>query len=149
MPVNKARRSIVSCPRGKAMTASRLNGHYIRPVLFVALMTSSIATAYAQGASNTTEEVVVTGTSIRGVQPVGADLISVGRVEIDKTAAQTVQDILKQVPALSNLGQAAQGNTTPAIHNLGAVSSYSTLVLIDGHRFSLGGQTQTLPDPGI
>jgi iron complex outermembrane receptor protein len=113
-------------------------------------MMSGISGAYAQrSGAETTEEVVVTGTSIRGVQPVGANLMSVGRVEIEQTAAQTVQDILKQVPALSNLGQAAQGNTTPAIHNLGAVSSYSTLVLIDGHRFSLGGQTQTLPDPGI
>jgi len=111
----------------------------------------SAGLANAQSTSGTpgVEEVVVTGTSIRGVQPVGTNLISVGRVEIDKTAAQTVQDILKQVPALSNLGQAAQGNTTPAIHNLGAVSSYSTLVLIDGHRFSLGGQTSALPDPGI
>ena len=132
------------------MKASGLNGRYVRPALFAVLMASGIATAYAQAANNAaTEEIVVTGTSIRGVQPVGASLMSVGRIDIDKTAAQTVQDILKQVPALSNLGQAAQGNTTPAIHNLGAVSSYSTLVLIDGHRFSLGGQTQTLPDPGI
>jgi len=90
------------------------------------------------------EEVVVTGTSIRGVQPVGANLISVGRVDIDNTAAQTVQDILKQVPTLSNLGQTAQGNFTPAIHNLGAVSRYSTLVLIDGHRFAYGGATTVL-----
>jgi len=131
------------------MRASSLKGHCIRPLLLVALMTSGAMTAYGQGANDAPEEVVVTGTSIRGVQPVGVNLQTVGRIDIDKTSAQTVQDILKQVPALSNLGQAAQGNTTPAIHNLGAVSSYSTLVLIDGHRFSLGGQTQTLPDPGI
>jgi len=117
--------------------------------LAAALSPLAATAAAAQAAAPPVEEVVVTGTSIRGVQPVGANLISVGRVDIDKTAAQTVQDILKQVPALSNLGQAAQGNTTPAIHNLGAVSSYSTLVLIDGHRFSLGGQTSALPDPGI
>jgi iron complex outermembrane receptor protein len=111
---------------------------------------STIGFAQAQTAAPV-EEVTVTGTSIRGVQPVGVNLISVGRLEIDNTAAQTVQDILKQVPALSNLGAASgQGNNlVPAIHNLGQVASYSTLVLIDGHRFSLGGQTQTLPDPGI
>ncbi|MDB5704367.1 MAG: TonB-dependent receptor-like protein [Sphingomonas bacterium] len=96
-------------------------------------------------------DIVVTGTSIRGQAPVGSNLVTVGRDEIDRTAAQTVQQILKSVPSLSNLGQTSQGggNTTPAIHNLGAVSSYSTLVLIDGHRFSLGRQQQPLPDPGI
>ncbi|HEU0161860.1 MAG TPA: TonB-dependent receptor [Rhizomicrobium sp.] len=106
-------------------------------------------TAQAQG--DRIEEVVVTGTSIRGEQPVGSNLISVSRMDFEKTSAQTVQQILKAVPALSNLGQSSQGggNTTPAIHNLGAVSSYSTLVLIDGHRFSLGRQQQPLPDPGI
>src|SRR6267154_3238804 len=45
--------------------------------------------------------------------------------------------------------QTAQGNFTPAIHNLGAVSSYSTLVLIDGHRFAYGGATTVLPDAGV
>jgi len=121
--------------------------------LVIATTLSALATtaAMAQAAAPGVEEVVVTGTSIRGTQPVGSNLISVGRVEIEKTSAQTVQQILKAVPALSNLGQASQGggNTTPAIHNLGAVSSYSTLILIDGHRFSLGRQQQPLPDPGI
>src|SRR5258706_14575564 len=78
-----------------------------------------------------TEEVVVTGTSIRGTQPVGSNLISVGRVDIEKTSAQTVQQILKAEPALSNLGQASQGggNTTPAIHNRWAVLNYNTLMM--------------------
>lgn len=111
-------------------------------------MSATGENAWAQS-NNQIEEVVVTGTSIRGVQPVGANLISVGRIDIDKTAAQTVQQILKQVPALSNLGQPSQGNFSPAIHNLGQTASYSTLVLIDGHRFALGGATQLLPDPGI
>jgi iron complex outermembrane recepter protein len=96
-------------------------------------------------------EVIVTGTSLRGVSPVGSDLFVVDRQAIESTDAQTVQQILKAVPALSNMGQSSQGGgaTTPAIHNLGAISSYSTLVLIDGHRFSPGRQQQPLPDPGI
>jgi iron complex outermembrane receptor protein len=121
----------------------------------IGLLLATAASFWAQAAlaqpasAPSVEEVTVTGTSIRGVQPVGANLISVGRTNIDATAAQTVQDILKQVPTLSNLGQASQGNVTPAIHNLGAVSSYSTLVLIDGHRFAYGGATTVLPDAGV
>src|SRR5471030_1522575 len=109
------------------------------PLLAVLMSGVSATAALAQSAAPPVEEVTVTGTSIRGVQPVGANLISVGRDDIDKTAAQTVQQILKQVPALSNLGQPSQGNFSPAIHNLGQTASYSTLVLIDGHRFAQGG----------
>ncbi len=131
------------------MNLTRKFLHSASSTILAAALSPLIATAATAQAAPPVEEVTVTGTSIRGVQPVGANLISVGRVDIDDTAAQTVQDILKQVPALSNVGAVAQGNFNPAIHNLGASSSYSTLVLIDGHRFSLGGATQTLPDAGV
>jgi iron complex outermembrane receptor protein len=102
-----------------------------------------------------TEEVVVTGTSIRGVQPVGSNLISVDRQALEVTNVQSMQQIYKTIPALSNMGALPQGNQSgnayyaPTIHNLGSSSSNSTLVLIDGHRFSLGTQQQPLSDPGI
>ena len=67
--------------------------------------------AFAQGApaSATVEEVVVTGTSIRGVAPVGSNLISVGREAIESTSAQTLQQILKSVPSITGAGAAAEG----------------------------------------
>lgn len=101
------------------------------------------------------EEVTVTGTNIRGVQPVGSNIISATRVDLDKTNVQSMQQIYKTIPALSNMGALPQGNQSgnayysPTIHNLGSSSSNSTLVLIDGHRFSLGSQQQPLSDPGI
>jgi iron complex outermembrane recepter protein len=110
------------------------------------------AAAFAQASpedQTAIEEIVVTGTSIRGVAPVGAALIAVDREAIESTAAQTVNQILKSVPALSNIGQTSQGNAPPAIHNLGATSSYSTLVLIDGHRMAPVGLHAGLPDPGM
>jgi iron complex outermembrane receptor protein len=116
----------------------------------IAAVTSLMASAaQAQDVASDLEEVVVTGTSIRGQAPVGAALISVGRDSIESTAAQTVSQILKSVPALSNMGQNSQSNTPPAIHNLGATSSYSTLVLIDGHRMAPVGLHAGLPDPGM
>jgi len=75
----------------------------------------------------------------------GPTLMSVGRVEIEKTAPrQPCRIILKQVsPALSNLGpQAAQGNEHhPAIHNLGACpATKATLgAEFDGPPFSPAG----------
>src|SRR5476651_1930260 len=127
------------------MNLTRKFLHSASSLALAAALSPLLATAAAAQTAPPVEEVTVTGTSIRGVQPVGANLISVGRDDIDKTAAQTVQQILKQVPALSNLGQPSQGNFNPAIHNLGQTASYSTLVLIDGHRFALGGATQLLP----
>lgn len=43
----------------------------------------------------TLEEVVVTGTSIRGAAPVGSNLITVGRAEIEASGAQTLAQVLR------------------------------------------------------
>ena len=100
-------------------------------------------------------DIVVTGTNIRGTAPVGSNLMSVGRQDIDKTGAQTVQQILRSVPAITGSGATPQGGNpgnsfyAPTIHGLGSSSSNSTLVLIDGHRISPGSQQQTLTDPNI
>jgi iron complex outermembrane receptor protein len=100
------------------------------------------------------EEIVVTGTSLRGVAPVGSNLVSVSREAIEDTGAQTLQQILKTVPQITAAGNAGQGPAgtsyySPTIHSLGSSASNSTLVLIDGHRFSLGGQPHPLSDPNI
>ncbi len=43
-------------------------------------------------------EVVVTGTHIRGVAPVGAQIIGMDRNDIDKTGLATVQDVVRTLP---------------------------------------------------
>jgi iron complex outermembrane receptor protein len=111
--------------------------------------------ASATAAADSVEAVTVTGTSFRGVAPVGGNLVSVGRGEIEKTAAQTAQQILKNVPAITGLGMSGvtqnAGNSyyAPTIHSLGASASNSTLVLIDGHRIPLGHISLALPDPNM
>lgn len=100
------------------------------------------------------QDIIVTGTSIHGVAPVGANLISVGPDEIKATGAQTLTQILATVPALSSMDSAGQGEVKgsyyqPQIHQLGGSASSSTLVLIDGHRTSPGGTNHTNTDPGI
>ena len=100
------------------------------------------------------EEVVVTGTSIRGVAPVGSNLISVGPSDIAATGAQTISQVLENVPALTSMGNAGQGPTSgssfqPNIHQLGGSASSSTLVLVDGHRIASSGTNHTQVDPNI
>jgi len=105
-----------------------------------------------------TEAIVVTGTSIRGVAPVGSNLISVGRQAIEQTGVQSVQQILKTVPAVVGLGSSGQGSfgsadasgtNAPTIHGLGASASNSTLIIVDSHRFPLAGVNHALADPNI
>lgn len=100
------------------------------------------------------EEIVVTGSSIRGVAPVGANLIQVGPAEIAETGAQTISQVLQTVPALTSMGTSGQGQIQgsyyqPQIHQLGSSASSTTLILIDGHRTSSGGTNHTNTDPGI
>lgn len=111
------------------------------------------ADANAQ-AANSVEQVVVTGTSIRGAAPTGSNLITVGTQDIQAEAPQNIDQVLKSVPALSDFGQVGQGqhNSTyfsPNIHQLGGSSSSSTLVILDGMRMPLGGTSHSQPDPSI
>jgi len=104
-----------------------------------------------EAAANSVEEIVVTGTALRGVAPVGSNLVSVNREALQATGSQTVTGALASVPALS--GITGQGTTSafyqPSIHQLGASASNSTLVLIDGHRGPTGGTNHTFLDPNI
>ncbi len=104
------------------------------------------------------DEIVVTGSSIRGAPPVGSNLISVGQAQIQSTPAQSVQQILKSVPAVTGLGSAGQGafqsndnsgTNAPTIHALGGSASTTTLILVDGHRIPLTGVTHALGDPNM
>lgn len=105
-----------------------------------------------------TTEIIVTGSSIRGAPAVGSNLISVGRDAIEDNAVQTVQQLLKTIPAIGGANSASQGGTTAndaagasvaQIHGIGGANSSSTLVVIDGHRFPLTGIIRNLPDPNI
>lgn len=103
-------------------------------------------------------EIVVTGSSLKGVAPVGSNLTTVGRAELEDLGAQTVQQVLKSVPSVVGLQSAGQGGygsfdgagtNAPTIHGLGASASNSTLVLLNGHRLPVSGINHVLADPNI
>jgi iron complex outermembrane recepter protein len=101
------------------------------------------------------EEVVVTGTNIPGINLVGSDLITVTEADIAETGAQTVGQMLLNVPALTGQGSIGQGQTNnsyyqPTIHQLGGSSSNTTLILFDDHRPVTGGTNHSNEvDPNV
>ncbi|HVY33489.1 MAG TPA: TonB-dependent receptor [Caulobacteraceae bacterium] len=134
--------------------ASRLMGG----VSLASMLALIASAAMAQSTPAAPDTIVITGTSIRGAAPVGAAVVTVGQEQIEKTADQTVQQILQNVPSVVGLQSAGQGAfgsadgagvDAPTIHGLGASASNSTLILIDGHRAPLSGLNHALVDPNI
>tara|TARA_B100000678_G_scaffold61585_1_gene49902 strand:+ start:4856 stop:7510 length:2655 start_codon:yes stop_codon:yes gene_type:complete len=133
----------------------------------LALMLSTIPVANAQ--SETTEDttadevatmdtVVVTastGTLIRGVAPTGTNTIPIGEDMIDKISPSSANDLLSNVPQVSNAfntvptpgATIASPFNRPNLRNLGVSGGSTTLVLLDGMRMVGSGVLQTSPDP--
>ena len=100
------------------------------------------------------DEIVVTGTSIKGVAPIGSSIQTVGVADLEKTAATNLSTLVNTIPALSTNGSLAQGENlwsfySPQIHQLGGSSSNTTLVVIDGMRSPGGGAQFNQIDPNI
>ncbi len=111
------------------------------------------AFAQAPAAEEAVEEVVVTGSSIRGVAPVGSALIGVTKETIALQAPANTKELLSNLPQLGNFGANAEQSTSnrfrtasfqPNIHNLGI---YATLTLLNGHRIAPSGGEAVFPDP--
>lgn len=100
-------------------------------------------------------EIVVTGSSIRGIPPVGSALIEVTRAEIEATGGNTVQDVLATIPQLQTFNTAPRPDPRPGQGpqssgpNLRGLGPQQTLSLINGHRLVPIGTLQNLADPAI
>jgi iron complex outermembrane receptor protein len=145
------------------MKSSSLRTALLSGVALAAAM--GAGSAFAQQAQSTAgvaaqdgvalEEVVVTGSSIRGVAPVGSALIGVTRDTIQATAPANTKEMMAALPQLGNFGANAEQSTSnrfrtagyqPNIHNLGI---YATLTLVNGHRIAPTGGEAVFPDPSI
>lgn len=102
------------------------------------------------------EELVVTGSRIRGVDVVGSSSISLGREFMDVTPAITTTDLMRNVPQIINLGadethrgvQGGQGNSTFSSGvNLRGIGGNTTLLLFDGRRMAPQGARGVYYDP--
>ncbi len=109
----------------------------------------------------TLDTVVITGSRVRGAEPVGSAVISMGRQDIIDSGAVTVDRMLKEIPQVFDLGVSensrgqsggngniAYGNSV----NLRGIGPYATLVIVDGHRIvnnSRSSDPSVLPTLGV
>ena len=104
-----------------------------------------------------TNQIVITGTSIRGVAPVGTNVLAVDEESIEASGATDTNQLLASVPQVSSAFNtvptipsvgAAITSITPALRKIGGSSSGSTtLVLLNGHRGPGVGVLGTPFDP--
>ena len=118
---------------------------------------ATVNKAAAEPGTTVSDEIVVTGTLIRGIAPGGAQLIAVDQSKIVATGAVNTSDLLSTVPQAGTFLAYAgirSTNTTfitvnrPSLRYLGntASSTNSTLVLVDGHRLPGMGINQSTMD---
>jgi len=136
-----------------------------RPVAAAALSCLLAGPGWAQQAppaadaeKEKTTEIVVTGSRIRGVAPVGAAVDTVSRLAIENSGAVNTAQILQEVPQIFNLGisensRGQSGGNTNITYgsgvNLRGIGPFATLTLLNGHRV-VGQGTQGLTvDPSI
>ena len=112
-----------------------------------------------EAASN---DIVVTGTLIRGVAPVGAPVLTIGAEEISRTGVSNTTELLRKIPQVTNLGaDESKTNTTTNLANanntfgsginLRGLGTQATLTLVNGFRpapagiFGLFFDSNTIP----
>jgi iron complex outermembrane recepter protein len=94
------------------------------------------------------EEIVVTGTAIRGVAPVGSAAVNITRDEVVQQGSRDASTLISQLPQGSGLGTTLQGNGgRNAGVNLRGLGNNATLLLFDGHRSVQQGVTNQISDP--
>lgn len=130
-------------------------------------------TAFAQDGSTAAEEqqpaarddIVVTGTLIRGIAPAGANVIGLSEEQAEASGGTTTNTILSSLPQVGNFfglvpagvsgvsgANASNPISRPNLRNLPAANTSGgaqTLVLLDGHRIVGAGTQQIAVDPDI
>jgi iron complex outermembrane receptor protein len=131
-------------------------GHHRKQALLAtaAFMSMAVAgPAFAQTPASAAddsavEEIVVTGTAIRGVAPVGSAAVNITRDEVVQQGSRDPSSLISQLPQGSGLGTTLQSNQgRNAGVNLRGLGNNATLLLFDGHRSVQQGVTNQISDP--
>ena len=145
-----------------------IRGHALAGTSLIAAATLAFASsaalaqdkpAAASGEASEDEAIVVTGTIIRGVAPVGSSIISLNATDIAKTGLLTTTDILRSIPQISGIGVGEASTNTAANNanlnisranalNIRGIGIQATLTLLNGRRVPVGGFGGQLFDPG-
>ena len=113
-------------------------------------------TAQAAPAEAVPEQVLITGSLIRGTVAVGVPVTSLSNEDYKTTGALTTSDVLKTVPSAvvapaTSSSDAGANNEKPQGVNLRGLSTKGnrTLMLVDGLRFPPQGDSGCTVDPSI
>ncbi|PZO37495.1 MAG: hypothetical protein DCE92_07470 [Alphaproteobacteria bacterium] len=96
------------------------------------------------------EDIVVTGTAIRGVAPVGSATVGITREEIIQAPARDASSLIAALPQASNQGTTltSSGGRASGV-NLRGLGNNATLVLFDGRRVVPQGGNAQVSDPNL
>jgi iron complex outermembrane receptor protein len=143
-------RSLRACASGLALSIAAF-----------AFAPAAIAQEVAETEADVTSigEIVVTGTSIRGVAAAGSPTVGIGLEELKASGASTISDATRMLPQVLNLGadesrssftggaqDAAANATAVRSANLRGIGPEATLLLINGRRFAPNGTIKALGD---
>jgi iron complex outermembrane receptor protein len=112
----------------------------------------------ARGASIDADAIVVTGSRIRGIEPVGSNVIALSAEKIAEEPVVSASDLLRRVPQVVSLGANRNGGTAQngaanatrgAGINLRGISTNATLILYDGKRLPPQGTQGQYTDPSV
>lgn len=129
------------------------------PIL-VGLLGAATASAFGQNAAadsgsvtNQLQEVVVTGTLIRGVAPAGAPLTTLSNAQIVASGTTNTADLLATAPGLNSFntlpigGNQQYRSTGATVPGMRGLPGTAVLVLLDGHRMVGDSPLLSTPDP--
>jgi iron complex outermembrane receptor protein len=92
---------------------------------------------------NTVEEIMITGTRVRGAEPVGTSVQTIDRSSMADAGQVSIDRMIKDLPQNFDLGVSENSRNTSGgagnivygnTVNLRGIGPYATLVLVDGHR---------------
>lgn len=126
---------------------------------FALISVSTTCTTFAQETADRLEEIVVTGSSIRGVTTPGSPVITMDREVLTSTGLATGGDLARALPQVINLGadesrlagaqDGAANATRVSSINLRGIGNEATLLLINGRRLAPAGVIKSLYDPNV
>lgn len=89
------------------------------------------------------EEIMITGTRVRGVEPVGTSVLVMDRGKMADAGQVTIDRMIKDLPQNFDLGVSENSRNTSGgagnivygnTINLRGIGPYATLIMVDGHR---------------
>jgi iron complex outermembrane receptor protein len=107
-------------------------------------------------AQEAVQDIVVTGSRIKGSAPVGSPIVGLNRNDLLQSGATNTNQLVQELPQITNQGvsessratSGGSGNITYGSgFNIHGIGPYATLTLLNGRRIVVSGASGGIPDP--